>query len=272
MSLTTARHNFEEYLRSPIERYPVAKTPLSLKPKQNYLKELIFQQSLFLKIADQLQSTKPWVTYFATTKHFRLLEAKGVNTATFDDLRDKEFSTEVAATAESLRSSAIAALDRETTTNLDHLCRLQEAAPLVAKAYTTLSTIASSKNYKTILRLARGEKISSGCLTVAIAVSIIFVICCVFSSIFEAVEANLIISVIFLLIALPGGVIAWKNFSDLMKARAAVVHYQSDIVPVAEMLGAYPLTWLGNPDEGLSSLAKVDSTRRQFEETYLDCS
>lgn len=122
MSLTTAKRNFEAYLLSPIERYPVAKIPFSLKPKQDHRKELIFQQSLFLQVAEELQTTKPWVTYFATTKHFRLMTTKDVSTATFNDLRDKEFATEVAATAENLRDSAAANLDRDTINNLDHLC------------------------------------------------------------------------------------------------------------------------------------------------------
>ena len=62
---------------------------------QDKRKELIFQQKLFLDVAHDFVETKPWVAYFAAVKHLRVLDAKNVNTATFNDLRDKQFATEV---------------------------------------------------------------------------------------------------------------------------------------------------------------------------------
>jgi len=83
----------------------MSKIPFSLKPVKDNRKELIFQQSLFLRLAEEYLPLKPWVTYFASIKHFRLMEAKDVCTATFDDLRDKEFAVQVEATAEKLRET-----------------------------------------------------------------------------------------------------------------------------------------------------------------------
>ena len=57
MSLTSAKGRFQAYLLSPIEHYPVSKMPLSLKPTQDRRKELIFQQKLFLQVAEEYHET-----------------------------------------------------------------------------------------------------------------------------------------------------------------------------------------------------------------------
>lgn len=271
MSLTTAKLNFESYLLSPIERYPVAAIPFSLKPRQDHRKELIFQQSLFLQVADKLHTSKPWVTYFATTKHFRLLTAKDISTATFNDLRDKEFATEVAATAERLRDSAAAKLDRETINNLDYLCQLQEVSPLASIARDALAAIVSSKYHQTVLRVASGESMATGCATFVVGVVLCGVGLGLIDSISSSNGGDATVAIPYT-IAILGVIIACFQYLKWEAVTTLVARYRSDIVPVAEIVGADPLDWLARPAEAQSYLAQLDSIREEFEQTYLDVS
>ncbi len=46
-------------------------------------RELLFNQKQLLKVAEQYLPEKPWIAYFAATKHILFLRSKGIMSASF---------------------------------------------------------------------------------------------------------------------------------------------------------------------------------------------
>jgi hypothetical protein len=275
MPSASAKQNFAAYLISPIERYPITEIPLSITPVRDHRKELIFQQSLFLKIAEEYLPVKPWITYFATIKHFRLISAQDVSTATFNDLRDKEFAVQVEAIAESLRESAVLTLDDESKTNLDHLCVLQEISPLVLAAARALAAISSSTFYKAVVRAAKGTmpkgKSEALFLTALIGIATVILRCNMDSMNGVGVAITNSVTV---------GAVASLVIGVFLSVREGAVKlllasYRQRIVPVAQICSGedserLAIEWLEHPAEAQGYLNNVEGLRMRFEDTYLD--
>ena len=195
-------------------------------------------------------------------KHFRVINANQVNTASFNDLRDKEFATEVAATAEKLRDSAAAILDTDGIKNLDYLCQLQEVAPLAAKAKSTLAEIAGSKHYQAVVKAAKGEKPANGCL-VLIGGSILG------AFLMSAASESRGAGVAFAVVSLSTGLVAALQFFRWQTITALLARFRSDVIPVAEILACSPIDWLERPAEAQSFLDAANANREELEHTYL---
>jgi hypothetical protein len=287
MPSLSAKRNFAAYLACPIERYPIDRIPLSLSPERDTRKELIFQQSLHLEVAKEYLPTKPWVTYFATIKHFRLMSAKDVNTAAFNELGDKQFASEIAATAEELRDAAAHALDDETRANLNYLCGLQEATPLIAAARNALDTIASSKHYKAVaLAVSSNTPViaqTSGCLLVAMLLGFIFIAVAIGGLLDDAHWKRVIRFIILFPAAFLFLVVYGRRFLKDIAAKTVASEvnalwssFQTDVVPAAQLLGgeasgfALARQWLENSPQGREYLDSAMAKKRQFEETYLN--
>jgi len=270
MSLTTAKQRFGTYLAEAIQRYPISRIPLSAKMGQDKRKELIFQQKLFLDIAHDFVETKPWVAYFAAVKHFRVLEANEVSTATFNDLRDKEFATQVASAAESLRDSTAPLLDGDTIQHLDELSVLQELSPLIPSARSALSEIETSPHHSAAVAAFKGENPPSGCATVLISFGIMVALCFLFALVSGGSSASSDAPVFFAAGALLVGLfIAYRQFTHWQAVKLLVSRYRTHVVPVAELLRVSPLDWLVQPKQGLATLQDLEARRRQLEQTFL---
>jgi hypothetical protein len=238
-------------------------------------KELIFQQSQFLRIAEECLRVKPWIAYFATIKHSRLMAAKEVSTATFDDLRDKEFSVQVEEAAENLRVAAIQALDDETKTNLDHLCVLQEISPLVLAASRTLAEIASSPHREATLAAARGTMPKGGSSLMSLSVVLIIFSFMRFGDSNEMHATGRFLTFMAILgafICFTAGVAQSSRAGTVMMLLSK---YKCDVVPLAEVAGYgasenLALEWLARPTQAQEYLRDTEITRQQFEETYLN--
>ena len=103
-------------------------------------KNLIFSQKQILQIAEQYLQDKPWITYFAALKHIVFLRSKGIDTAIFDDFKDKEYVLEVEKYAERMAASAEAMIDDQTQACLQELITLQQVEPLIPQCINLLGT------------------------------------------------------------------------------------------------------------------------------------
>lgn len=82
----------------PIERDKIFKRSLVNNPistlfdqNTNLKKEIIFQQSKFLEIAQNYLDTNPQITFVAVQKHSYLLDCINLDSASFDNISDKEY-------------------------------------------------------------------------------------------------------------------------------------------------------------------------------------
>jgi hypothetical protein len=101
-------------------------------------RELLFNQKQLLKVAEQYLREKPWIAYFAATKHIFFLRSKGITTASFKEFRDKEYADEVEKYAESIAVTAEKQLDSATQEFLHELITLQQVEPLLDQAIAGL--------------------------------------------------------------------------------------------------------------------------------------
>jgi len=97
-------------------------------------RELLFNQKQLLKVAEQYLNEKPWIAYFAATKHIFFLRSKGITTASFKEFRDKEYADEVDRYAETIALAAEKQLDSETQETLHELITLQQIEPFIGQA------------------------------------------------------------------------------------------------------------------------------------------
>lgn len=104
-------------------------------------RELLFNQKQLLKVAEQYLREKPWITYFAATKHIFFLRSKGITTASFKEFRDKEYADEVEKYAETIAVTAEKQLDSETQEFLHELIMLQQVEPLLDQAMAGLGML-----------------------------------------------------------------------------------------------------------------------------------
>jgi hypothetical protein len=104
-------------------------------------RELLFNQKQLLKVAEQFLQEKPWIAYFAATKHIFFLRSKGITTATFTEFRDKEYADEVDRYAETIALTAEKQLDSETQECLHELITLQQVEPLIDQAIAGLQML-----------------------------------------------------------------------------------------------------------------------------------
>ncbi len=270
MSLTAAKQRFGTYLEQSIERYPISRIPLSPRMGQDKRKELIFQHKLFLDVAHDFVETKPWVAYFAAVKHLRVLDAKNVNTATFNDLRDKQFATEVTSAAESLRDSTAQLLDKETISCLEELGILQELSPLLPAAQNSLSELTSSPLHPAAVAAFKGENPPSGCTTVLISfgamIGVSFLFALVSSDSSSSSDAAAFIAAGVMLVGL---FIAYRQWTHWHAVTQLVARFRAHVVPVADLLRVPAVDWLEQPQQGLGVLQDLHTRRKQLEETYL---
>ena len=274
MSLTAAKQRFGTYLAQPIVKYPISRIPLSAKMGQDKRKELIFQQKLFLDVALDYVETKPWVSYFAAVKHFRVVDANSVNTATFNDLRDKEFATEVASAAESLRDSSTQLLDTETIECLEELSILQELSPLLPAARSTLSELRSSPHRAAVVAAFGGQTPPTGCGAIMIALGIAFAVCMVIAAASSgrsssSGSADAVLFLITIVVLLIGSVFAHRQWTHWQAVTQLLDRFRADVVPVAELLRVSPLGWLQQPEHGMATLRDLETHRKQLEDTFL---
>lgn len=120
-----------------------------------------------------------------------------------------------------------------------------------------------------MLRVARGQKLASGCGTIVGSVVLVGVISGIIGGAGSSINGDDRTALVFS-ITIPAVGIAYFQFLRWQAVTGLVARYQCDIVPVAQILGTDPLDWLARPAEAQSYLAALDSTRKQFEQTYLD--
>lgn len=148
-----ARERFETYLRESMSQstgWPIADAVMSAKGALSLrfgrgktdAKNLIFSQKQILHVAEQYLQEKPSITYFAALKHIVFLKSKGVDSAIFDDFKDKEYVLEVEKYAEHLATSAEAMIDDETQSCLHELVILQQVEPLIPRCIASLEDAA----------------------------------------------------------------------------------------------------------------------------------
>lgn len=101
-------------------------------------RELLFNQKQLLKVAEQYLQEKPWIAYFAATKHIFIVRSKGITTAAFKEFRDKEYADEVEKYAETVAVTAEKQLDSQTQEFLHELITLQQVEPLIDQAVAGL--------------------------------------------------------------------------------------------------------------------------------------
>ncbi len=104
-------------------------------------RELLFNQKQLLKVGERYLPEKPWIAYFAATKHILFLRSKGITTASFTEFRDKEYSDEVDRYAESIAVAAEKQLDSQTQEFLHELLTLQAVEPVVDQAIAGLNIL-----------------------------------------------------------------------------------------------------------------------------------
>lgn len=104
-------------------------------------RELLFNQKQLLKVAERYSLEKPWIAYFAATKHICFLRSKGITTASFKEFRDKEFADEVDRYAETIAVHAEKQLDSQTQEFLHELITLQQVEPLIDQAVDGLKSL-----------------------------------------------------------------------------------------------------------------------------------
>ena len=263
MSLTSTKRKFEEYLLKPLERHFADKSAVPFKITQHEARELIFQQSLLLQVAREIQEANPWSAYFAVVKHSALMGDRGVGTATFSALRDKEFAHEVAALAETIRETAAMTLDKETAGNLEYLCKLQTAGIFAANARAILSHIAASEYHNAVVAGAKGVRPFSGRMTMLAGILAGGILVFFFG---RNVGAVAVISLATLLVA---ACLAYPQYSRWRAVTDFLRSYKKEIIPAAKSLDADPFDWLAMPTQAQIFLGEAEAMRKQFEQNYL---
>ena len=266
MALNSTKRKFEAYLLKPLDRRFDEKGIVPSKITEDEARELIFQQSLLLKVAQETQSANPWAAYFAIIKHTLIMDDNRITTATFAAMRDKEFAQEVAAMAETIRETTAMNLDKETIENLEYLCKLQTAGIHAASARTTLSSIAAFGHHDALMAAARGLKLFNGRMTMLAGLLIGTVLVFYFGKNAGAV------AVILLATLLISACLAYPQYARWKAVTAFLASFKKEIVPAARSLDADPFEWLDTPTQAQIFLGEAETTRKQFEQSYLQWS
>ena len=117
---------FKKYLLATLpEEYPIASIPLSMKMRSAHKKELIFQQTKFLDMAEGLIGTSPWVTYVASKKYLLLIERLKIDSGTYSEIAEKEYFHQSISRCENVLSNSRAMLADDIKQYCDRLVALQ---------------------------------------------------------------------------------------------------------------------------------------------------
>jgi len=162
---------FKDYLLALLpEEYPISSIPLSLTMTEAHRKELIFQQSKFLEVAQSHIESHPWLSYLAALKHVRMLEANETHSTTFREFSDKEYFDRVQAHCASILNTSKSLLDETTQRNCDRIIHIQCLhADIAATADAVTSAIANGIDAFEPPRDAPIQNVGwVGCFTVAL--------------------------------------------------------------------------------------------------------
>lgn len=267
MSLAAARFKFPDYLRNAVpEDYPIDGIPLSVHMQADRRKELIFQQSFFLQVSREHLQTKPWISYFAAAKHFLLLNELGISTASFSDLRDKEFFSKLDDSAYDLHDQARRLLEVDAISKLDRLSALQNHFKLIFPAREILNEIIGSP-LRSIITIMPLNANPIGCRVAGLGCLGVLLLFGGFVAFCALVISNDPLPIILLgaiLIAL-GLKFFWQlnmasEISEIQRK------FFTHVVPVAEIFDVPRDAWWKQPESGIAYFDDLHSTRRQLED------
>jgi hypothetical protein len=122
----TTGQKYKDYLTSRLpDEYPISSIPLSLKMTEAHRKELIFNQNVFLDVADSQLNEMPWISAIAAIKHLKMQEIYDTNTSTFREFHEKEYFDNVQNKCLNIFKKTDELLDSKTKENCVRIVALQ---------------------------------------------------------------------------------------------------------------------------------------------------
>jgi len=246
----------------------------ALNMTEAHRKELIYQQTKFLKKAEQLVSYYPWISAIASIKHNAILAKYPADSATFLEISDKEYIDAANDLSSEIISRCDRCLDPETKGFLITLVSLQICFGCIVEcAETVHNAIQAGYNcFEPPIEKPQNKSIGAMALAFVIGGIAILIVFQLPESITNGTFFGILLALGIVLLGLPAQYLHSKyqkqneKYSYFMKLREAYYAFSNGI---AIELGFNAKKMALDLEESRTQLHALIDQRKQLQEYYI---